>query len=130
MKILRRVRWAFSLAGYLPDERIFDFKYGHAIASFLFILALILAEITSITYVMHHLKVGDYQNCVYAGPQIAAVLPKIVSVLTMLYHKDKIRDVIHGFQKMFDKCNEYQTGIWCRHRTQLLDFGLYSFIFR
>lgn len=116
MKILRGVRWAFSCAGYLPDERIFDFKYVHAITSFLFILTLILAEITSITYVMHHLKIGDYLNCIYAGLQIAAVSPELVSVFTMMYHKDKVHDVIHGFQTIFDKCNEYRPDMHFRYR--------------
>lgn len=50
MKILRNIRRAFSLVGYLSpsDERIFAFKFGHEIVSVLFIVILILFESSSV----------------------------------------------------------------------------------
>lgn len=105
MKILLNTRRAFSFAGYLTKERIFTFKFGHEIASSLIILSLILIEVGSIVYVLRHLKIGDYQNCLYGSLQIAGVLPVIAIFVAMMYHKDRVHDVIGGFQKIFDQCN-------------------------
>lgn len=109
MIILRRTRQAFSLLGYLSHERIFAFKFGHAIASSVFMLVLILFELSSVIYVVRHLKIGDFKNSLYAGLQMMAVLPAIASFITMMYHKDKVRDVIDGFQKISDQCNSVES---------------------
>lgn len=105
MKILRNNRRAFALMGFLSDERIFAFPHGHTIANFLFVLILVVEDVTSITYMMRHLKIGDMQNALYASLQIPAVVPAIVILITMMYDKDKVRDVIGGFQKICDQCN-------------------------
>lgn len=105
MKILRNTRRVLSLMGYLPDERIFSFKYGHVISSLLFILTLILLGVSSIIYAMRRLNAGDHPNFLFASNQVVAVIPAIVSFCTIMYHKEKIRDVIASFQKITDQCN-------------------------
>lgn len=107
MKILHYTRRAFSLVGYLSNERTFASQTIHAIVSFLFILTLLVFEVSSIIYVVIHLKAGDYRNSLYASLQVMAVLPTIPSFFTMMYHKDKVRDVIGYFQKMSDQCTGY-----------------------
>lgn len=106
MKILRNIRRAFSLVGYLSpsDERIFAFKFGHEIVSVLFIVILILFESSSVVQAVRHLKIGDYQNFLHASNQLIDLITAIVSFFTMMYHKYKIRDVIDGFQNFFDTC--------------------------
>lgn len=105
MKILCKVRRAFAIIGYLADEKIFVFKYCHTLVSCLFMLILTLFEASSTIYLVRHLKIGDYINSVYAGAQMMAVLPRIVSFGAMMYHKDKVRDTIDGFQGISDNCN-------------------------
>lgn len=106
MKILRNIRRAFSFIGFLSDEKIFGIKTVHTIVTLLFFPTLILFEVSSVVYVVRQIQIGDYQNALYASLQVAAVLPAIVSAITMMYQKDKVRDVIVGLQKIFEQCNE------------------------
>lgn len=111
MKIIRSTRWIFSIIGFLSDEPIFSFKCGHTIASILYIFILILCKVGSITYVVRHLNTGDNINCFYAAAQAAAVLPSICSFVTMMYHKDKIHNVIFHFQNISDKCKRINRAV-------------------
>lgn len=95
----------FSLVGFLPEEPVFPFKFVHAIVTSIFILTLILSQISNAIFVKEHLKIGDYQNCVYTGLQIAGASTTIPIILSMLYYHEKVRDVIVGFQNIFIKCN-------------------------
>lgn len=126
MKILRNTRRTFSDMGFLTDERIFTFKYGHSIATAFFIFILIFCEVTNITYVVHQLKIGDYTNCLYAGLQITAVLPTIVSFLTTIYRQGKIREVIGEFQKISDKCNHNHALVMSNFQN-IIQFQLYNY---
>lgn len=105
-KIFRNFRRVFFFVGYLPEERILDGKYGHAVTSFLFICTLFACELTSIAYVVHHWKIGDYKNSLFACLQVAAIIPSIASFCTIMYHRDQLREVIDQFQRIFDECNE------------------------
>lgn len=110
MKILRNIRRAFSLVGYLSDEGFFAFKFGHEIVSAVFIVMLILFESSSVIYAVRHLKSGDYQNFLHASYQLIGLITAIVSFFTMMWHKGEIRDVIADFQEIFDKCKS--SGYW------------------
>lgn len=105
MKILRNTRRAFSLLGFLSDEPIFASKHVHTIASLIFIFDLLLEEVTSITYMVKHMLIGDYQNALFASLQIPSVLPAIVILFTMLYRRDKVRSIILELQRLVDNCN-------------------------
>lgn len=94
----------FSLLGFLPDEPIFSHKLVHTILSSLFFLVMIVCLVSSIVFVVDRLKVGDYQNCLYAGIQIAGISTSIPTFISMVYHQEKVRDVIGGFQQIFVKC--------------------------
>lgn len=105
MKILQYIRRVFSFLGYLSDERIFAFMFGHEIISVSFILILFIFEASSVVYAVRHLVIGDLQNFLHASYCIPALITAIGSFFTMMYHKDKISVVIGYFQKIFDKCN-------------------------
>lgn len=105
MKILRNTQRALSFMGYLPNESMFPIKHGHIISGFIYGLIMVLFIISSTVCLVLHLRIGDYETCLYAGVQIAALFPRIASFATMMYYKDKIRDVFDGFQKISDNCN-------------------------
>lgn len=104
MKILRNVRRLLSLIGFLSNERLFACKYGHLIGTAVIFTLLMMAKLTSISYMVTHWRMGDYENSVYAGLQVAAVMPNIVSIITMMYHKENVRQVISYFQRISDDC--------------------------
>lgn len=105
MKILRNNRRVFAYIGFFSqsEERIFDFKYSHIISTLLMLLLLFLFLFSSMAYTVNHLKIRDYENCLYAGVTIAATIPLLISYFGMMYHKEKVRDVIDAFQKISDE---------------------------
>lgn len=95
MYILRYTRRAFSLIGYLSNEKI---------TSFVIMLLLVFTEAGSITYVVFHWQIEDYENCLHAGLQVVALLPAVVSLCSMWYHRYEMRDIIDGFQRICESC--------------------------
>lgn len=105
MRILRNNRFLLSLLGFLPDEPIFPYKFVHTIVSSLVFLALILCQVSNTVFLVGHLKIGDYQNSMYAGIQTAGAITVIPILISLTYYHEKVRYVIGGFQRIFDKCN-------------------------
>lgn len=103
MKTLESIRKLFLITGYLSDGGIFRCNFCHKFVS-LFILFLVLVfEFTSVIYVVRHLQIGDIANSLYAGLQVAAMLPAIGSFFTLMYHKEKVQELFHNFQNLFDR---------------------------
>lgn len=105
MKILRYTRQVLAFIGYLSDKRIFRFKFFHTILSLLLFIILILLELASSFYVVHHLQIGDVQNGLYGALQVTATILLIGGYCTIMYHKDNVRQVIDEFQIISKKCN-------------------------
>lgn len=120
MRILYNTRRVLSVLGYLSNEPVFAFKYGHEIFSLTFFVILALFEVSTIMYAVIHLSAGDYQNSLYAGNPAAAVFPAIASFITMTYLKDEVRIVIDAFQNIADKCNNDSTDYSTRIINQIV----------
>lgn len=109
MKILFNIQRAFTVIGFLPKshEKAHRAKCVDT-TSLVLILIMILYEVSCVIYVVLRAEIGDYVNCLNASTQAMCVLPTLFGFCTMLYHKDKIRDVIAGFQKIFNYCNVFE----------------------
>lgn len=74
---------------------------------FSFILILYsLFELASTVYVVRHLRMGDIENSLYAGFQVAAIFSTIGCFLTVGYRKQEVRTIIDEIQKIVDE-SEY-----------------------
>lgn len=94
--ILHNIQYAFTTAGYLSDEMM---------TVSLIVLLLVLSIVSCVTYVLFQLKIGDFMNCVPASIVGICAAPAIPSIFSIKYNKNKLREVIDGFQKIFDACN-------------------------
>lgn len=106
MKILESIRQKISFIGYLTDEGIFRNTFYHAIVSVVLILIVFTFQLTAAIYVLRHLQIGDIENSLYAGLDVPATSMLIGTLLTILYNKKKVREVIDNFQNIFDKCKD------------------------
>lgn len=70
-----------------------------------------LFELASIVYVVRHLRMGDVENCLYAGFQVVAILSTIGTFLTVGYRKRKVRNIIDEFQQIVDSSKYCATRI-------------------
>lgn len=83
-------------------------------ASFLTILTVIVAmEVSSIIYVLDHLRIGDLESSLYAAFQVAAAFCIIGSLITIHFQKRKVRAILDGFQVVADKCNSNGIHLTC-----------------
>lgn len=107
MKILRYIRLSMAILGFLPNQRLFRFKWSQAIVTLLVFVILIGFELSSALYVLRHLQIENIADCLYAGIQITGVLPALGTLFTIFVNKrDKVQRLIDNFQKVSDKCNE------------------------
>lgn len=55
-------------------------------------------------YVLEALKIGDVENSMFAGFQMAAALCDFGSVITMVHHKKGVRKILEELQTIYDHC--------------------------
>lgn len=105
MEILRLSQRAFTFVGFIPGKQIFRLKIVHTIISLFILLNLFVLVATSVVYVVRHLQIGYIENVLKASFQISATTPLLASFITIIYHRDKVREVIETFQEISNKCN-------------------------
>lgn len=103
MKILQNIQRIFSIIGYLPDPRD---HWQRIIVPIMVLITLISMEVSAAVYAVRHIQSGDIENSLYAGLDVPGTLLMIGTYLTIMYHKEKVRQVIDDFQKIFDECND------------------------
>lgn len=106
MEILQSIRRHFALIGFLPDERVFRYESCHTLLS-LFIFSLFIEQVlASLIFLIRHLQMGDIERGLYAGFQVSLGIAVIGSFVTIMYNKDKVREVIVSFLNIFDECKK------------------------
>lgn len=104
MKIFESTQQKFISIGYLSDVRSSGHGYYHIAVPTVISILLIAMEVTAAIYAMQHFLMGDIENSLYAGLDVPGTILVLGTFLTILYNKEKLREVIDSFQEIFDSC--------------------------
>lgn len=104
MEIIETIQRIFTFTGLCTRKGGNDRRTNiYQALVFTFILMLYsLFGLASSVYVVRHLRMGDIENSLYAGFQVAAIFSAIGSFLTVGYRKQKVRIIIDKIQKIVD----------------------------
>lgn len=78
--------------------------FGQQIICLIVLILLVFMSSASAYYIYGHTQVDDLENSLYAFFQLAAAICDIGSILSISYHKDKVKIIIDELQDIYDQC--------------------------